>query len=192
MRLLFEAGQRLDPEISGIPSLPTGKNLNKRFSEFFARFLEIWNEHRTQYLETVFPKSPASRDRALQHLKTYAYWHIFITAWLHQHPQHGARRPYLYVDDFHAEIFPRLEVTAKTTKAYIDDMIAWGILERLGRNDGVPKNKFAVRMKIATFGFFKGAFVGAAELVAETAKDLSVMGAPPSSGAAILKFQANQ
>lgn len=108
-------------------------------------------------------------------LITFAYWHVFLTSWLHRHPSTKAKRGYLLVDDFHREIYDRLGVSWKATSGYVKDMIGAGFLERLDRKNGVPHGTFAVRMPESAFVHFAKSFSAAAPAFGESARELLVL-----------------
>ena len=117
------------------------------------------------------------------------YWHIFTTAWMHHHPHGEAKRNYLLIDDFHREIYQHLDVGMKATTGYVQDMIDWGFLKRLSKDDGVPRGKFAVRMGSSVFETFQTAFAAAADLLVASARGLNQLAAADAGDAEVLKFR---
>lgn len=182
--VLHNAARAIDPKIAKLARLSAGNHLNKEFLGFFSEFLELWNEYRLELLKRSIPTSPAQRLKALHALKTMPYWHIFMTAWIHRHSEGGAKRPYLLVDDFHGEIYEHIGVGMKATSGYVQDMIDWGFLRRLNKDDGVPRGKFAVCMEKSAFEIFQNAFAAAAELLVASARSLNHMSAAVAGGTA--------
>lgn len=190
VEVFHDAARAIDPKVQRLARLSQGAELNKAFLRFFADFLELWNEHRSQFLKRTIPQSPAQRLKALHALKTMPYWHIFTTAWMHHHPLGEARRPYLLIDDFHREIYEHLNVGMKATTGYVQDMIDWGFLRRLNKDDGVPRGKFAVRMDNAVFDTFQTAYAAGADLLVTAARGLNQLAIRDADDADVLKFRA--
>jgi hypothetical protein len=197
LQLLYAAAREIEPTFPSDLHFAPVEGANRIFFEFFEHFLGAWDEHRLQFLRTQIAHSPARRNKALLALKTYAYWHIFMTAWLHQHPQSKPKKTYLLVDDFHGAIYQHVGVSVKATTGYIQDMIDWGFLRRLNKDDGVPRGKFAVRMDSNVFENFRAAFGSTADLVKEAGHNLMNLYSPSSATASsdadnILKFRASR
>jgi hypothetical protein len=204
VQLLYETARPLDQTLSPrLGLLLPGSALNKQFFAFFAAYRDVHNEYRVRCLRGDFPgaeaieitnelkemhRSKPLQLKALRALMTYAYWYIFITAWTHQHPQGGATRPYLLVDDFHPAIFKHAGVGSTATSDYIRDFVSWGFLKRLNRADGVPKGKFAVRMHQPVFEFFCDAFIAAGKPIVDAASQLSRISAQQPPDAAVIGF----
>jgi hypothetical protein len=169
---LYAAARTLDPSVPQ-PTVSASQRLNKRLVRFFRDFFDVWNEHRTEFLKAAMPKPSATRIRALKELKRYAYWHIFLTAWMHAHPTTTPKLSYLLIEDFHAEIHKHFGVAQTATKRYVDDMIAWKLLERLRKEHGVPRGRFAVRIQPNAFETFRTAFASTSDLIVAAAKDFS-------------------
>ncbi len=175
VQLLYAAAREIEATFpSELQFAPLGE-ANRIFFDFFEDFLEAWDRHRLEFLRMQINSSPARRNKAFMALKTYAYWHIFMTAWLHQHPQGNPKKGYLLVDDFHGPIYQHVGVSSKATTGYIQDMIDWGFLRRLSKEDGVPRGKFAVRMDRNVFENFHAAFASTAALVVDAGRNLMTL-----------------
>lgn len=195
--LLYAAAREIEPTFpSQLPAAPAA-SANRIFFEFFEGFLDAWDRHRLEFLREQIANSPARRHKALLALKTYAYWHIFMTSWLHQHSQSKPKKTYLLVDDFHPAIYQHVGVSVKATTGYIQDMIDWGFLRRLNKEDGVPRGKFAVRMDEKVFEGFRNAFSSTSELVVEAGRNLlktysAALETTAPDADNILKFRASR
>ncbi|HMK80492.1 MAG TPA: hypothetical protein VK438_12625 [Xanthobacteraceae bacterium] len=185
--LLHVQAKLLDSRLPRMSSMTPSRALNKRFIRFFEDFLKDWNEHRTSFLKKSAEKNerlrnPVVRVKANNALKTQPYWYIFIIAWLWRHPDGQAPRSYVLVEDFLDPIHKLLQYNGTTTRGYVQDMIDWGFLERQYRADGVPRNKFAVRMTSDAFEDFGRAFAQAGPLLVGAARDISRLSHGPDSG----------
>lgn len=134
VELLYETARTLDPRLPQAAAHSPSAAMSKRFVEFFQDVLEIWDDHRRRFLKVSLPKSPAIREKAMTSLKRYAYWHIFLTAWMHAHPTNSHKRGYLLIDDFHAAIYTHSGVSQTATTRYVKDLIAWDSLSVLEKN----------------------------------------------------------
>lgn len=178
IELLHASAKSLDSRMPKLLQLSPNQALNKRFLKFFEEFLLGWNDQRLQFLTDAAEKHPPLRNpvecaKANNALKTHAYWHIFITAWLWRHPSGGAKRSYLLVEDFQATIHTLFQYGSKATSGYVKSMEKWGLLERQGRNENVPRNKYAVRMTDAAFATFGNSFALGAPALISAARDFS-------------------
>ncbi|TCU58363.1 hypothetical protein EDE08_1317 [Bradyrhizobium sp. R2.2-H] len=196
VQLLYAAAREIEPTFPSHLQISPVEGANRIFFEFFESFLEAWDEHRLAFLRKQIADSPARRNKALLALKTYAYWHIFMTAWLHQHPQSKPKKAYLLVDDFHSAIYQHVGVSVKATTGYIQDMIDWGFLRRLSKDDGVPRGKFAVRMDSDVFENFRTAFASTSDLAREAGRNLMNLYGASSTATSdadkILKFRVSR
>jgi hypothetical protein len=193
--LLYSSAREIEPTFPSTLVLGA-EGANRIFFEFFESFLGTWDKHRLEFLSKQMSNSPAQRNRALLRLKTFAYWHIFMTSWLHQHPQGKAKKGYLLVDDFHPAIYNHASVSVKATTGYVQDMIDWGFLTRLNKQDGVARGRFAVRMDSEVFETFRLAFASTSDLIVEAGRKLMrLYGQAPANSSSdvenVLKFRAS-
>jgi hypothetical protein len=195
--LLYSAAREIEPTFPSQLNVAPVAGANRIFFEFFENFLDAWEQHRREFLCKQIPDSPARRNKALLALKTYAYGHIFIDSWLHQHPERKPKKPYLLVDDLHPAIYQHVGVSVRATTGYIQDMIEWGFLRRLSKEDGVPRGKFAVRMDSQAFETFRATFASTSELVVDAGRNLMKLysqpsASPPQDADNVLKFPASR
>jgi hypothetical protein len=110
---------------------------------------------------------------------------------MHRHPASNAKRNYLLIDDFHSEIFTHTGVAQTATTRYVRDMIDWGFLERLRKEHGVARGRFAVQMTPFAFETFRNGFVTAGDVMLEAARDFGRISSQDKK-AAVLQFRATR
>jgi hypothetical protein len=162
-----------------------GHSLSKDFSAFLKKFREELEENLNCFLENVIT-SPARRVKAMRQMRSYAYRHILLKSWTCYYEENTGGRCYLLIDDLHEDIYKALGLSSQTTTSYVRDMIQWGLLERLGRNNGVPRGRFAVRMARPAFDHLAAGFAAAAPHICEAAH--SLLTARRDQAASVLVF----
>lgn len=148
-----------------------GPALSRKVSAFLGKHREELEENVNAVLERTVP-GPAQRVRAMRQMKSYAYRHILLKAWACCHEASFGGKGYLLIDDLHEGIYKVLGVGSQATTDYVRDMLRWDFLERLGRNDGVPRGRFAVRMARPAFDHLAAGFAEAAPSMCEAAFNL--------------------
>jgi hypothetical protein len=190
--LLCAIAKNFDSKVPKLRQATRGQPINRRLTRFFDDFVATWNEYRVRFLmeSASRPKlaTKSLRHKANNDLKTSPYWHILTTAWMHRHNLEKERRAYLVVESFHSEIEKQFDTTTSTTAGYVQDMEDWGILDRLGKADGVLRNRYAVRMSNRAFATFTEALCQVAPLMVSAANDFARLSA--GTGAKVLPFPA--
>jgi hypothetical protein len=188
VQLLHGTAKALEPRLPRLPALQAGGALNKRFVRFFEDFNRNWGEHREEFLRInatlIDLRSEKHREAATKNLKMQPYWNIFLKAWLHRHPQTVNEPGYLLISRIQRDM-PE-DLGAKAVTSYVQNMIDYGFLERLRKEAGVPRNKFAVRMTKPAFEHFSFAFADSAPLLIDSAREFCRLGAETS--AKVLRF----
>lgn len=145
------------------------ENANMILKGFFDEFGDYWTSCLGAFLRNTV-SSPAHRVRAMRRIRTFPYWHILVTSWKHQHRRSPFRNKYLFVEDFHGKIYEITSSSTTTTRNHVEEMIVWGFLQRLNREDGVLRNKFAVRMTPKAVEHFTPAFANIMNIITSTVK----------------------
>lgn len=189
--LLYAAAQSMDGTLPPPLAISASHATEQRLMSFFSRLKDAWAIGRANFLRTSMAHSPALRDKAVRDLMSFAYWHILLTAWIHRHPQGNNRQPYLVIEDFHSQIYLHLGVSMRATTGYVSNMVDWGFLERLNKEHGVKRNRYAVRMSEQAFAALGGNFNDIAALIINTAWDFkrSSSEVVPLQSAVVLPFQ---
>lgn len=169
---LLATVQHLGHEDRFEPVYNHSPELNVVFAQFLAGFGTLWGDQISGYLRQVFPRERAYRTKIERSLRTFAYWHILLVAWMSHNSENPQRSPFLFVDDFHANIYATLRVKWPTTKEYVQDMVEWGLLERRDAKHGVTKNQFAVEISEELYELIEGVFCKTGTLLVDTARCL--------------------
>jgi hypothetical protein len=176
---LLGLGAELGMTMSQREMIGTEQQPIEPFRQFWETVGELWQDETHAFLKRSLGKSPAQLLDARRDLMTYPYWYIFLTSWIHGHPESLPAQPYLLVDDFHGELYKRLGIGSRATRDYVNKMLLWGFLERLNRTHGVQKGKFAVRMAPAAFDHFSAAFGDLRAPVEEFVAEVTAVPASP-------------
>lgn len=181
---LLQRSQRVHSHsaLKGI-SAAEGMELNEQLLALFAKHEAVLGDYIQRFLREALPKQPALRLRAQHLLMSSAYRFIFLTSWIHSHPERNASHDYILRDELNVRMFGSLGVGLSATTGYVQNLIRWGFLERMTKEHGVPRNKFAVRMTENAFDHFEDAFAETWPLVDETVQNIVTLGRAPLSPA---------
>lgn len=161
LRLVFDDATR--PVVNG----PGSNELSDMLHRFFTRFGERSQPEFDRFIRKSIPQ-PARRERASRSMPTYGYWQATFICW----KERLAGRSYVFVDDLHFEIYPVLQKSPDATRQIVNDLIGWGFLVRRNREDGVPKNRFAVCLTDSAFELYCSIFERGYELLVSTSREV--------------------